>query len=367
MKGWRRILWEGARAEAAQLRRSPLLVALAVVQAVTFLLLVSLFGLTGSRAPTGIVDNDHTPLAQHFLDDLSNAHRSFALRPMPASAAERALRSGDLVAVITIPAGFSSALLHGDTVALPVDIDNVDADLTDDVQRALPSAILAFGHQLGLPGIRVQPAERDVIGHDTGFIPYLVVSALALDALVVAGVLAAICVAREFETGTGRVLALTPVHPLLPLAGRLLTTAAVSILALGVTTAIVVLLYGVTPVHTLELVLGLSACVSIFTCFGAAVGSLIRRTLPVTALIFGLALPLYIDSGSLEPERFDGDVIWGIAHASPVYYAVGVLEHAFHALLVTPEGVFMDVLALIAWAAAALSGTWWVLRRRMAR
>ncbi len=367
MKHWRRILWEGARAEATQLRRSPLLVVLAVVQAVTFLLLVSLFGLTGSRAPTGVVDADHGPLAQHFLDDLGKAHRSFSLRPMSADAAARALRNGDLVAVITIPAGFSTAVLHGDTVALPVDIDNVDADLTDDVQRALPSAILAFGHELGLPGIRVQPAERDVIDHDTGFIPYLVVSALALDALVVAGVLAAICVAREFETGTGRALALAPVHPLLPLAGRLLTSAAVSLGALGITTVLVVLLYGVSPVDSLELGLGLGACVLIFTCFGAAVGSLIRRTLPVTALVFGLALPLYIDSGSLEPERFDGNVIWSIAHASPVYYAVGVLEHAFHALQVTPESVLVDVLALMAWAGAALSGTWWILRRSMAR
>jgi hypothetical protein len=107
--------------------------------------------------------------------------------------------------------------------------------------------------------------------------------------------------------------------------------------------------------------------VVIFTCIGTAIGGLVRRTLPVTALVFGIALPLYIDSGSLEPERFDGNVIWAMAHASPVYYAVGVLEHAFHALNVTPESVLVDLLALAGWAVVALLGAWALMRRRMAR
>jgi ABC-2 type transport system permease protein len=300
-----------------------------------------------------------------LVANLAEAHRSFSLRRMSATDADAALQRGDLVAVITIPQGFSDAVHRGETVALPVAVDNVDADLTDDVQRALPSAIVAFGHQMGFPGIRLQPAERDLIHHDTDFIPYLVVSALALDALVVAGVLAAISVAREFEGGTARMLALSPVHPLVPLGGRLLTTGAVSLAAMGITTALVVCLYRVVPVNPLELILGLVACVVIFTCVGAAIGGMIRRILPVTALVFGIALPLYIDSGALEPERFDGDIIWGIAHASPVYYAVGVLEHAFHSLHVTPEPVVVDALALMGWAAVALLAAWALMRRKM--
>jgi ABC-2 type transport system permease protein len=362
-----RIVWEGARAEATQLRRSPALVVLAVVQAVTFLLLVSLFGLTGSRAPTAIVDRDGGVAARTLISDIASAHRSFALRNMAADAARSALERGDLVAVITIPEGFTAAVQRGDTVALPVAVDNVDADLTDDIQRALPAAIVTFGHQMGLPVIRLQPAERDLIGHDTDFIPYLVVSALALDALIVAGVLAALAVAREFEGGTVRVLSVSPRHPLVPLSGRLLTTAGVSLGALGLTTVVVVALYRVLPASAWELALGLIACVAIFTAVGAAIGAMIKRVLPITALIFGIALPLYIDSGALEPERFDGDIIWGIAHASPVYYAVGVLQHAFHALQVTPEPVAVDLLALAGWAAAAIGGAWLLLRRRAAR
>lgn len=356
----------GAHAEALSLRRSPLLVILVVVQAITFLLLVSLFGLTGSRAPTGLVDLDATPVSAHLIADITAAHHSFALKRLDHDSAEAMLRRGELVSVITIPKGFSAAVQRGDTVALPVDVDNVDADLTDDVQRALPSAISAFGQEMSLPGIRLRPAERDLVSHDTDFIPYLVISGLALDALVVSAALAAIAVAREFESGTNRVLVLSPTNPLAPLAGRLVTTTAVSAVAMLVTATAVLAAYRVAPVHPVELAAGLIACVVIFGCLGVAIGAMIRRVLPVAALVFGVALPLYIDSGSLEPERFDGNVIWGLAHLSPVYYAVGVLESAAHGLQVTPEPVWLDLLALLGWAVVAMFAASRLLARRVA-
>jgi len=46
-----------------------------------------------------------------------------------------------------------------------------------------------------------------------------------------------------------------------------------------------------------------------------------------------------------------------IAHLSPVYYAVGVLEWAFHGLRVTPEPVYVDLLVLVAIAVVAVALT----------
>jgi hypothetical protein len=353
----------GFRAEAKQLRRSRLLVGLTLVQAVTFLVLVSVFGLTGSHVPTAVVDNDGGRLAQQWVAEMRAAHRTYGVRYMTAAQAQQALRRGDVAAVITIKRGFSQAIAHHQLIRVPFRIDNVNTDLTDDVERGIPSAAVAFARHNQLPGIRVAPAETDLVRHEADFIPYLVVSALALDAFVVAGILAATAVAREFEGRTVTGLRLAPVNPLIPLAGRIAATSMVSATAMALSALIVVVGYGVVPLHPVEMGAVLLLCVVIFSCVGAGLGALLRRTLPVAALVFGLALPLYLDSGSLEPERFDGDLIWGIGHTSPVYYAVGVLQHAVHGLYVTPEPIPLDLAALLGWAALAVGVAWLALRR----
>jgi ABC-2 type transport system permease protein len=338
------------RAELLHLLRARLFVALTIIQAVTFLFLVSLFGLTGSRAPTALVTQDHGPYAQEFIAQLASTYHSFDLRPMDASSAFAELQRGGLVAIITIPANFSSALAHGQAITLQVVVDNVNTDMTDDIQRALPSAIVAFGKLHHFSGIRVQGTEVDLVNHDTGFIPYLVVSALALDAFIIASILSAMAVAREFETKTIKLLAVAPVHPLLPLLGRMLATDTIAVGALLVPVALAVFGYHIIPLHPYEVVGVMLLCVAIFGCIGVAIGALLRRTFPVVSLIFGLGFPLYLGSGSLEPQRFDGNLIWIIAHLSPVYYAVGILEQAFHGLQVTPEPVWVNFMALFGWA-----------------
>lgn len=356
MSAWR-LFKASASIEAAQLGRNRGFVVLTALAAVNFLAMVSLFGLTGAYAPTALIDNDKGPLAKQFVEALDNAHHSFRLKYMTPAQADAALKSGRLVAIITIPEGFSTSIARGVTVPVDVQIDNVNVDLTDDVQRALPAAIVAFGHRNNYPGVRAVVVEHDVMPKDTGYIPYLVVSALALDAMVIAGILGAMATAREFERKTVKLLRLAPASRSVVLAGKLSVSAAVSGAALGITLLAIVFGYKVVPVAPWATLFALTACVLIFTCFGAWLGALLKRTLAAVPLLFGLAMPLYVDSGALEPTRFDGEAIWYIAHLSPVYYAVGVLEWAFHGLRVTPEPIWLNLLILTAIAATAATLT----------
>lgn len=352
-----RVMLASAALELAHLRRNRGFVALTAVAAVSFLVLVSLFGLTGSYAPVALINNDGGPQAQRLIESLLAAHHSFNLLYMSAPAAHAALRSGRLVGIITIPAGFSAAVERGGTIPLDVRIDNVNVDLTNDVQRALPAAIVAFGHGQKFPGVRVQALEHDVVPHDTGYIPYLVVSGLALDAMVIAGILGALATAREWERRTVKLLRLAPASAGATLAGKLLVAAGVAGVALALALLVVVLVYGVVPVAPWATILTLGLCVAIFTCFGAWMGALLKRTLAAVPLLFGLVMPLYIDSGALEPTRFDGEAIWMLAHLSPVYYAVGVLQWAYHGLRVTPEPVYLNLLVLLAIATVSVALT----------
>ena len=348
-----RVFLASAALELAQLRGNRAFVALTVLAAASFLVMVSLFGLTGSYAPVALIDRDGGPHAQRLIEALDGAHHSFALKYMSEQDAEAALMSGRLVGVITIPEGFSADVEEGATVAIDVRIDNVNIDLTHDVQRALPAAIVALGSKQGFPGVRVKMVEHDVLPHDTGYIPYLVVSALALAAMVIAGILGAMTTAREWEGRTVKLLRLSPASTGVVLAGKLAVAAAVAEMALAVTLVIIILVYGVVPVAPFATVFALTACVAIFTCIGAWLGAVLKRTLAAVPLLFGLAMPFYVDSGALEPTRFDGEAIWMVAHLSPVYYAVGVLEWAFHGLRVTPEPVYANLLVLLAIAIVA--------------
>jgi ABC-2 type transport system permease protein len=258
-----------------------------------------------------------------------------------------------VVATITIPADFTDQVRQGQTVALPVTVDNANLDLTNDIQRALPSAIEAFGQQLQLPEIRVSYRETDLINHDTGYIPYLVVSALALDAFLLGAFLGAVAMAREWEAATVKLWRLSPASHTALLAGKLVAAGGVAFLAVLVTAGVVVVGYGVRPAQPVTVVAALGLCATISAAFGGWLGAVLRRTTVVVPLVFGLALPLYLDGGTLEPERFDGNAVWALAHLSPVYYAVGILESAFHRLRVTPEPVWADAAVLLAFALLA--------------
>ena len=193
-------------------------------------------------------------------------------------------------------------------------------------------------------------AEKDLVPRETGFLPYVAVSALGLDAFIIAGVLGALAMAREWEGRTVKLLRLAPAGPWPFVMGKVLASSAVAALAMAATTLLVTLGYGVVPVDALGSILGLGLCVLSFACVGACVGAWLKQTLAIVPLIFGLAMPLYIDCGALEPTRFDGEWIWRLAHASPLYYATGLLEWTFHGLRVTPEPVWLDAAVLAALA-----------------
>ena len=356
MRQQSRALFGGMYAEFNRLRRSRLLIALVMAQAVTFLLLVTLFGLTGSFAPTIVVNYDNGPLAQVFINNLENDHHSFALTFMSnATEAKELVAQGRYVAVIIIPQGFSQGVNQGETVPITVFIDNINTDMTSDIERAAPSAIMSFGDELKFEGLNVSVDETDLYPTDTSFIHYMIASALVLDTLIIAGILGALSVAGEFETKTAKLLAVSPVHPLIPLMGRVIATALVSGAALVITVLVSLVGYGIAPVNPLELASTLILCIVIFSCVGAALGAVMKKTLPVAMLVLGVALPLFLFSGSYEPERFDGNLIWIASHFSPEYYAVGLMEHAVFNLKVTPEPLIVLFLVLVGFGTGALA------------
>jgi ABC-2 type transport system permease protein len=356
-----------ARVELKQLAHHRLFVALTCLAAVSLLVMLSLFSMMASNAPLAVVDEDHSDASGRFVEAMRNVPNAFLLRLMESEAAHETLLSGRLVGVVTIPSGFAARVEAGDTVPLEVRIDNVNEDILFDLERALPSAILAFGHAAGLPGLRVTLVEHDLLPKDILFLRYLAVSALALVAFVIATSLAALAVAREWEGKTVKLLHLSPASLGAVLLGKLAVAGGLSTAVVLLTAAVVVAGYGAVPSSPWTAFFILAVSVILFSSVGAWIGAVFRRTLPVVPLVFGLAMPLFIDCGALEPTRFDGELVWLIAHVSPLYYVVGVLEWAFFGVRVTPETTATNVLVLVVLAAVSGLAAITLLRRATAR
>jgi ABC-2 type transport system permease protein len=359
-------LFSAFLAEIIQLSRSRFLIVLVMFQAVTFLILVTLFGMTGAFAPTAIIDYDKSVYSKEFIKSLEGAHHSFSLKYYnDYKSAKEKIKTGDLVAIIMIPFGFSEGINLGTTVTINVVIDNIDTDMSMDIERALPAAIINFGEKYKFPGIRVQTNETDLIDHDTDFIIYMVVSSLILISLIISGILSGVAVAQEFESKTIEVLAVSPIHPIFIFLGRILATNIFSAAGLLLTSIIAMIGWGIRPIYPLNMIAVLLVSIFLFGVIGAAIGVIMKKTLPVVSIIFGISLPIYLFSGTYEPERFDGNLLWIMAHFTPVYYAVGIIEKAVLNLKVTPESVLLNYLFLGGWIIFALGITWYFAKKNL--
>ena len=357
MTGWPALL-ESARGQLVSFVRAPVTTILVLVLPLNLMLLMSLFALTGYNAPTGLVMLEDTPRARGFVQALRDAHNSFDLRPMGREAAMEQLRRGRLVAVIEIPAGFDARIAAGRRATVQLTMDNVNLDMAEDVRRAVPAAAAIFAERLDLPKVRIRPRLINLLAKDTGYVEYLGVSAVALAAVIAGGILGGTVIAREWETGAARMLLLAPIGAGPVLIGRLVAAAFMGMLASGITAAIVVVGYRVPVAHPIEVVAGVVLTVIASTSLGGLVGVMLRRTLPITPLILGTQLPFYLDSGALEPQRFDGEILFRLAHLAPAYFGVGIMEHGYNNLIVTPESVcvLLAVLALMALVPAFFMG-----------
>jgi ABC-type multidrug transport system permease subunit len=265
---------------------------------------------------------------------------------MDLETARDQLRRGRLVAIIEIPQGFDSTIAARRAAMVRLTVDNVNLDMTEDVRRAVPAAAAIFADRLGLRGVRIRPQLINVLSHDTGYVEYLGVSAVALAAVIAGAILGGTVIAREWETGAARLLLVATSGAGPVLIGRLAAAACMGTLASTVTALIVCLGFGVPVVHPLEVVAGVVFTVLASTSLGGLLGVLIRRTLPITPMVLGITLPFYLDSGALEPQRFDGEVLFRLAHLTPAYFGVGVMEHGYHHLSVTPEPVWLLLVVL---------------------
>jgi len=193
-----RVIWACMKKDIKSALTDRVFTIVSVFLPVNFLILLSLFVISGGQAPTAVVMQDTGLYAQQFYTAMSHAH-SFILQKMSLNDATQSIHQGYIVAVVVIPADFDMRIKQKQPVQVDVTINNLNTDFTNDIRRAVPLSITAFYAQAFPHMVTITPQESDAYPHDTDYIPYLTVSILVI-ALIIGSLLqSGTAAAREWH------------------------------------------------------------------------------------------------------------------------------------------------------------------------
>ena len=357
-----RVIWACMKKDIKVALTDRIFVILGVFLPVNFLVLFSLIVLSGGQAPTAVVMNDTGPYAQQFYRSMAGAH-SFILRKASANEAQSLIQAGRIVAVVTIPADFDTQIQNNLPVKVNVDVNNLNTDFTNDIRRAVPLSITSFYARAFPNVVTIVPRESDQYVQDTDYIPYLTVSILVI-ALVIGGLLqSGTSAAREWENSTMKELLLSPASRWAVVTGKMLGALVMSLTSVFVVLAVLIFIIGVRPVHWGEMIGFTLLTLTIFIALGTLLGTLIKQRQAFTGLAFGVAIPLFFLSGAFGPISFNVPILQVLAQITPVYYAIVLLQHAFHGFALNTYGVAANTLILAGFALGFILLAALVLRR----
>ena len=357
-----RVIWACTKKDVKSALTEQTFLIVGIFLPLNVLILLSLFVLGGSNAPTAVVMQDKGKYAQQFYDAMSHAH-SFRLEQTSADEAQSLLKAGKIVAVVVIPPDFDAKVSQQQPVQVEVDINNLNTDFTNDIRRAVPLSITSFYEKAYPNLVTVTPSEHDLYPHDTDYLPYLTVSVLVIG-LMIGGLLpAGTGSAREWELGTMKELLLSPAPRWAMLVGKMLGAFLVSLASVILVLVVLILLIGVWPAHWDEVIGFTLLTLTIFIALGTLLGTLLKQRIAVTALSVGTSVPLFFLSGAFGPISFTTEAIQVIAKSFPVYYAIVLQQHAFHDFTLNTYGLGVNVLILCAYVLGTIGLTTLVLQR----
>jgi ABC-type multidrug transport system permease subunit len=357
-----RVVWACMKKDIRSALTERVFTIVSVFLPVNFLILMSLFVLAGSHAPTAVVMLDNGPYARQFYNAMNNAH-SFSLRTATSSEASSLISGGQIVAVVTIPADFDARVGANQPVQVDVQINNLNTDFTNDIRRAIPLSITSFYARAYPHLVTITPREVDWYSQDTDYVPYLAVSIIVVSLMVGGMLQAGVSSAKEWENGTMKELLLSPASRWSVLLGKMLAAGVLNIASVVLVLFVVIAIVGDRPVYWGEMIWVTLLTMLIFISAGTLLGTLFKRWQVVAALTFGLTIPLFFLSGAFGPISFGTQATQVLAQIFPVYYAIVLQQHAFHAFDLNTYGVGLNALILVLYALGLLALTTLVLRR----
>jgi len=213
--------------------------------------------------PLAVVDLDRTPASRSLVQNFV-VTEAFALAGFPASDSEAAdwLQDGRARIALVVPLEFQRQLARGETPVIQVLLDGTNSNMAAQARAYAIEIASRFMASRRLDGAEPRagavPVVRVWYNPDQTYTSFMVLSMVALAALMVGVIHPAASIVREKEIGTIEQLRVTPVSTTELFMAKTLPTLAIGLLSVF-PSLLIVWWFGVPLRGSLALFLGLTA------------------------------------------------------------------------------------------------------------
>ncbi len=296
-----RRLWAIARKETIQLRRDPRSLAMAfLVPAAMIIFFGYIISFDVKDIRLAVLDEDRTQASRELVQAFVAAGRFRVTENVTNDAAIAPLldRAKIRMALI-IPPGYQKDIEAGRAAPVQAIVDGADAN-TASIAMNYATAIIASRSRFQPP---VQPEPRVWYNESLESANMIVPGLVAVIMMIIAAMLTALTIAREWERGTMEQLAATPVHPAEVIVGKLVPYMVIGLIDVTIAVAIGLVVFHV-PLRGNPLLL--LAMASLFLLGSLGLGIFISAALKSQLLATQMAmLATYLPSVLLSGLMFD--------------------------------------------------------------
>ena len=351
-----RALWVILRKDIRVWLRQPTNIAATFLPPISFLLVGALGAVAVGRSPVALVNMDTGAKGAQMVQIFHNAD-VFRVTDTTAEQAKKMLSDITVVAIITIPAGFTQHVDAHESVPIDVTVNNLNLDFTNDIRRSVPDVITQYYQAQGSGSpIKITMNEQNLRSRDVELFEYGVIPTLVL-LLSISGLInGSLATAREWERSTVKELLLSPVARGAIIAGKVLASFVITF-CLGTIVLLLGYALGWTRpegMYWLTALLTIALIALFSSGLGVALGAALQRIQVVIGISINVALYLFFLAGGIGVLSFEPDWLQNLAAFVPLTYGRHALEMAIFYSSSDRFGIDMAVLALSALVAVAI-------------
>jgi ABC-2 type transport system permease protein len=362
-----------ARKEIVQLRRDPRSLALAFLIPP---LLILFFGyaikIDVDDIELAVWDADHSRASARLVDAfVASGYFRVTDRIERYPSITRVLQEGDALAALAIPHGFARDLAAGGPAPVQLLVDGSDANTATIATGYARGIVSAFSLRVTLEGREVHPplvpAVRVWYNPSLESRNMVVPGLVAVILSILAALLTALTIAREWERGTMEQLVSTPVTRLEIIGGKLLPYLAIGLFDVALAVAIGTTLFGVPFRGSLAL-LGLMTIVFLLSALGFGMflsAALKSQVLATQFAMVATYIPALLLSGFIFAIPNMPRALQVATYAFPARYYVTITKAVF-LKGVGWEVLWRQALPLAVLAALAIAATAAVFKKEVA-